>query len=153
MMQRNTDGNSPMDSIWKSKVSSEDNFLLDFNLPWRFTIFIQPGEKQKSLKSKRREIFSADTHRQKLTIQAHEDGVSLQLGHMGDVCLRGIYNTNTAGSLIEICNTYNVFFLKQKRTVARCTGNGGDISCRAALGHWGSVLMWTAELAPQFYCY
>lgn len=32
----------PMDSIWKLKVSSADNFLLDFNLPWRFTIFIHP---------------------------------------------------------------------------------------------------------------
>lgn len=43
-----------MDSIWKSKVSSDDNFLLDFNLPWRFTIFIQPREKPKSLKSIKR---------------------------------------------------------------------------------------------------
>lgn len=79
-----------MDSIWKSKVSSDDNFLLDFNLPWRLTIFIQPREKQKSLTSKRRAIFSADTHKQRLTIQAHKDGVSLQLGHMSDACLRGI---------------------------------------------------------------
>lgn len=50
-----------MDSIWKSKVSSDDNFLLDFNLPWRFTIFIQPTGKQKSLSSLRREIFPEKT--------------------------------------------------------------------------------------------
>lgn len=37
----------PIDSIWKSKVSSDDNFLLDFNLPWRFTIFIQPKKRKK----------------------------------------------------------------------------------------------------------
>lgn len=53
-MQRNKSNDSPMDSIWKSKVSSDDNFLLDFNLPWRFTIFIQPREKPKSLKSIKR---------------------------------------------------------------------------------------------------
>lgn len=28
-------------------MSSDDNFLLDFNLPWRFTIFIQPREREK----------------------------------------------------------------------------------------------------------
>lgn len=33
-----------MDSIWKLKVSSADSFLLDFNRPWRFTIFIHPVE-------------------------------------------------------------------------------------------------------------
>lgn len=38
----------PVASIWKLKVSSADNFLLDFNLPWRFTIFIHPtgGERE-----------------------------------------------------------------------------------------------------------
>lgn len=34
----------PMDSIWKSKVSSDDSLRLDFNLPCRFTIFMQPGQ-------------------------------------------------------------------------------------------------------------
>lgn len=36
----------PVASIWKLKVSSADNFLLDFNLPWRFTIFIHPADGQ-----------------------------------------------------------------------------------------------------------
>lgn len=30
---------SPTDSMQKSKLSSEASFLLDFSLPWRFTIF------------------------------------------------------------------------------------------------------------------
>lgn len=49
--------NLPIDSIWKSKVSSDDNFLLDFNLPWRFTIFIQPREKKIHSKTKIKEFL------------------------------------------------------------------------------------------------
>ena len=45
----------PMDSIWKLKVSSADNFLLDFNLPWRFTIFIHPErERERSIGKRKR---------------------------------------------------------------------------------------------------
>lgn len=47
----------PIDSIWKSKVSSDDNFLLDFNLPWRFTIFIQPVMEKSHLETKIKEIL------------------------------------------------------------------------------------------------
>lgn len=36
----------PIASIWKLKVSSADSFLLDFNLPCRFTILIHPGIEQ-----------------------------------------------------------------------------------------------------------
>lgn len=36
----------PVASIWKLKVSSADNFLLDFNLPCRFTIFIHPVKRE-----------------------------------------------------------------------------------------------------------
>lgn len=128
-----------MDSIWKSKVSSDDNFLLDFNLPWRLTIFIQPREKQKSLTSKRRAIFSADTHKQRLTIQAHKDGVSLQLGHMSDACLRGIYNTHKKYSWIKLQKSTILtiyFFLNnnKQRNCGLLHLEWVDISCWAALG-------------------
>lgn len=38
---------SPTHSMEKSKLSSEASFLLDFSLPWRFTIFKFSAEKNK----------------------------------------------------------------------------------------------------------
>lgn len=34
----------PIDSIWKLKVSSVDNFLLDFSLPCKFTSLMHPSK-------------------------------------------------------------------------------------------------------------
>ena len=55
--QETQNSDLPIDSIWKSKVSSDDNFLLDFNLPWRFTIFIQPIMEKSHLETKIKEIL------------------------------------------------------------------------------------------------
>lgn len=44
-----------MDSIWKLKVSSADSFLLDFNRPWRFTIFIHPEQTDTDGERRKRE--------------------------------------------------------------------------------------------------
>lgn len=43
-------GPLPIDSIWKLNVSSADSFLLDFNLPCKFTILMQPVGKLVEMK-------------------------------------------------------------------------------------------------------
>lgn len=77
---------SPTHSMEKSKLSSEASFLLDFSLPWRFTIFKFSAEKNKKrLRLRLPELLPSAE--EVLTVQTHQHRVPLQLGDVDRVHL------------------------------------------------------------------
>lgn len=132
-----------MDSIWKSKVSSDDNFLLDFNLPWRFTIFIQPREKLKSLKSIKRGMLPKKMQME--TYNPSTRGWCLFPAGSHEWRLSVGYLQHKYSQIkLENYKIYNVFFLKE-RIADGCILNGGHFlqgmhsSCTGPLCSEGNV--------------
>lgn len=83
----------PTVPIQKSKLSSDASFLLDFNRPWRFTIFKFSEE---NMYQRAGRSFTPDYTRVSrdklvievlLTVQTHQHSVSLQLGDMDCIYL------------------------------------------------------------------
>lgn len=87
---------SPTHSMEKSKLSSEASFLLDFSLPWRFTIFKFSAEKNKKKKRHKRSRLPEllPSAEEVLTVQTHQHRVPLQLGDVDGVHLLIIWGEN-----------------------------------------------------------
>lgn len=129
-----------MDSIWKSKVSSDDNFLLDFNLPWRFTIFIQPTGKQKSLSSLRREIFPEKT--QMDTYNPSTRGWCLSPAGLHEWRLSAGYLQHKCSRIkLQKATIFTTYFSYTK-TCELLRLKRMDVSCRAHTVYTGSRVFW-----------
>lgn len=111
----------PVASIWKLKVSSADNFLLDFNLPWRFTIFIHPADGQGGICSIA-QIFKTPHSKYtnvcySLSRQTRIVSLSSWVMWITHVC--GVSATEDDGGLSSVCS-WDTVLLNETELVFTC---------------------------------